>query len=143
MFTQKCGSVYFLNIIIPIFLLVSLLLCYLLTWTMSKQERTVTNIIVLRRTLTNYYTEHKKIPKKLSELGESEREIDGWGNKINYKFDQKIITLFSYGKGNTEGGQGEEADIKGVFDIDSSIIDWISWTDHMSNPGITQQHSSE
>ncbi len=63
-----------------------------------------------------YYLRKKKIPAELSEVFTDESEpVDGWGNKFqlraggtgNRKFD-----IVSYGADGSEGGAGNDADIK-------------------------------
>lgn len=116
------------RLLILLFVIIAIIIiCFLFTSTVSKRELTITNMIVLRRELNNFYLKFKSLPNDIRELGDIGCSSDGWGNKIVYHFDNGVVTLLSYGKDNKAGGEKENADIKGSFKIDEPITNWISW----------------
>ena len=90
--------------------------------------RTVTlNTIRATRTrLAEFYSSHHRVPKSLRELppwsdNKDSSTNDGWGRELGYAFrsrkDSVVVTLWSLGRDNLIGGDGEDADFIERFEF--------------------------
>lgn len=63
-----------------------------------KESTTQTAIIAVEKTVCNYYSKNKRVPKTISELPDADKAgfaIDGWRQPLKYKVDAGTIVTIS------------------------------------------------
>ena len=79
--------------------------------------------------ILEYAKKHNEVPQNLDAIlqePDSERAItDAWGRILVYSVSpDDTVTLTSYGEDGTEGGEGTNADIIGIFPLKTASGRW-------------------
>ncbi len=95
----------------------------------AKMKSTKTQILLLRECVKSYYLDMNEYPRNLDDLvrntgsggrwkgpyiEDGRMPLDPWGNDFHYDMpgrDGRAFDIYSYGKDNSPGGEGENADI--------------------------------
>ena len=98
--------------------------------TATPQVMTTTAMYVDEERIVDYIREHHALPKKLSELPQSDGKIDGtkdgWGRPILYFVgEHDVVALVSLGSDGKPGGTGNAANIIKWFATKDAKGNWI------------------
>lgn len=105
--------------------------------TIPPRSRTYSAINMCKRRIQRYAIEHNALPSSLSETkiiqGYDESISDAWGFPIIYSVDTSgVVTLTSFGKDHQPGGDGDNADIVGIYQSRQPNGKWseesVEWT---------------
>jgi hypothetical protein len=112
-------------------------LSLLLVDRMSQRSLTSVRMHVVKRRVLQYVQSHNQLPASLSVLpemsGYDNSVQDSWNRNFIYEVDSTgNVTLKSYGKDGVVGGDGENADMIGVFASRDASGKWndelVPWT---------------
>ena len=102
-----------------------------------QRSLTTTRMHVVKRRVLQYAQSHNQLPASLSVLpemsGYDNSVQDSWNRNFIYEIDSTgNVTLKSYGKDGVVGGDGENADMIGVFASRDASGKWndelVPWT---------------
>ncbi len=101
----------------------------------SPKSVTSASMYMIKRRILKYVNIYDTFPGELSNLpvigGFSNRIKDGWGREIIFEIDYDdlaygdLVSLISYGKDGIEGGDGDDADIVGIFPVKNKNGQWL------------------
>ncbi len=89
---------------------------------------TATRMHVMKRRVIRFAQAHGHLPAAVDELpvlrGYDDSVRDGWWRRITMSVEGSRVTLTSLGRDNLPGGEGEDADMVGVFDARRADGGW-------------------
>ena len=96
--------------------------------TATPKERTHAAMHMMKRRVLRYAHTNGRLPTSVDELpvikGFDESVTDGWGRPIRISVEGDTVTFSSYGRDGRPGGEGEDADITGVFSAKKADGKW-------------------